>query len=118
LGFAAKPCEAITIVREVVGENFQRDIAAKLCVLRAIHLSHAAGADRSDDFVRPEACAGDEGHFFTGASGGSRRLVGETQSEGTGPRRLIGKIRHRNCETQHLVYETLFSATDGSVSPP
>jgi hypothetical protein len=33
---------------------------------------------------------------------GSRRPVGQTQGEGAGPRGLTGKIRHRNCETQHL----------------
>ncbi len=50
-GFTLKPGEAIRIVREQVGEDFERDVALQLRVARSVHLAHAASAKVRDDFV-------------------------------------------------------------------
>ena len=39
-----------------------RDVATQLRIARAIHLAHAARADRLDDFIRPEPRAGRDRH--------------------------------------------------------
>ena len=46
-------------VDEVGGQDLERHVAAQPRVARAVHLAHAADADRIDDFVRSEtrACA-------------------------------------------------------------
>ena len=50
----------------VGGEGFRQDldryVAAELGVPRAVHLAHAARAERSADFVRAETCAGRQAH--------------------------------------------------------
>src|SRR4029078_9371951 len=50
--------EAIRIVGEGIGEDFQRDVAIQLCVAGAIHLAHAARTEGGEDFVRAEMSAG------------------------------------------------------------
>src|SRR5207244_12260931 len=57
LGFAREPREAIRIVRERVGQNFQRDIAIELGIAGSPHLPHPAFANRGDDFVDAETGA-------------------------------------------------------------
>ena len=57
-GFALEPRHAIRIVHEVRRQNLQRDLAPELCVARAIHLTHAARAERREDFVRTDTDAG------------------------------------------------------------
>ena len=47
LRFALKPGEAIGIAGERVGQDLQRDVAIQLRIARAIHLAHAALADRA-----------------------------------------------------------------------
>ena len=61
LGFAREPGEPIGIVRERVGQDFERDVAIELRVASPIDLSHPAFADRRSDFVDAEAGAGSEG---------------------------------------------------------
>ena len=64
LRFAMKACEAIRIGGERRRQDLQRDVAIELCIARAIHLAHAAGADGGDDFIRPETSGGTDGHRF------------------------------------------------------
>ena len=68
LRFAREPGQPIGIARERVGQDLDRDVAIQLGVARAIHLAHAAFADRRGDFVDAEAGAGSEGQWcdYTG----------------------------------------------------
>ena len=50
------------VLREALGQHLDRHLALQLGVARAIHLAHAAGAERSDDLVRAEGAAGFELH--------------------------------------------------------
>ena len=52
--------EALHIARELVGQDLDRDIAIEPGIAGTIHVAHAAGAERSNDFVRAEARAGGE----------------------------------------------------------
>ena len=70
LRFAREPREAIGIVREGVGQDLDRDVAIQLRVARAIHLAHAAVADRRGDFVDAETGAGSEGQGLRDYTGG------------------------------------------------
>ena len=63
LRLAAETSEALGIVRDGGEQNLDRDLAVQFRIARAIDLAHAAGAERRDDFVRPEARAGSEGQF-------------------------------------------------------
>ena len=58
LRFSAEPCDAITIKREGVRQDLQRDIAIELGVARAIDLARAPFAEQGHDFVRADASAG------------------------------------------------------------
>ena len=58
LRFPPKPREAIWIGGERVGQDLDRDGAIQLRVPRAVDFTHAAGAERRQDLVRAEACAG------------------------------------------------------------
>jgi hypothetical protein len=50
-------------VREFVArENFDRDRSVQARVACFVDLAHAASANRCDDFVRAETCAGCDGH--------------------------------------------------------
>ena len=50
------------------GENFDCDLAADAGVAGLVHFPHAAGADRRQDFIRTEPCAGVERHIVTALS--------------------------------------------------
>jgi hypothetical protein len=49
---------AVGIRSKRLRENFDRDIAVEPSVPRPVDLAHAAGADRRQDFVNAETCAG------------------------------------------------------------
>jgi hypothetical protein len=51
----------LSIVGELVGENFDRDPAIETRVVRRIDPAHPAGPEWSEDFVRTETCAGNQG---------------------------------------------------------
>ena len=57
-----EPPQTVGIIGERSWKDLQRHIAQKTSVARAIHLSHAAGADERTDFVRPELRVRREGH--------------------------------------------------------
>src|SRR6185436_3116280 len=50
------------VLCEIGGEDLDGNRTSKTRVERAINLPHSAGSDRSDDLVRPEACAGPQVH--------------------------------------------------------
>ncbi len=52
LRFALETGEPLGIVGERFRQDLQRDVAAKLRIPGAIHLAHAALANRGQDFVR------------------------------------------------------------------
>src|SRR5262245_62767051 len=52
---AAQPILVICVIRR---QDFDGDFTVEPCVARAINLTHAARAERRDDFVMIEACAG------------------------------------------------------------
>ena len=60
--FALEPRRAIDVAAQGVADDFQGHVAMQLGVASAIHLSHTAGADERDDFVRAEARAGKQRH--------------------------------------------------------
>ncbi len=58
LGYSASESrEAVGIVQERRRQRFQRDVATEFRVAGAVDLAHAAGAERRDDLVQPEASA-------------------------------------------------------------
>ena len=62
LRLPAEAGEALRLQRECRSNHFQRDVAIELGIARAIHLAHAAGAERGENLIRAEARAGSEGH--------------------------------------------------------
>jgi hypothetical protein len=89
--FALESLDAIGIGGQVMPQHLDRHDAPKPPVARAVDLAHAAGAERIEDFVRSEACAGIKCH-------GSRR-------KGTRPNRSqrtsVSRVR-RICERELL----------------
>jgi hypothetical protein len=63
-------------VNQLVGQNLQRDVAAKPGVSRAIDLAHAPGANRLLNVIWTDACAGRKGH--ASSSGDGQILIRET----------------------------------------
>jgi hypothetical protein len=59
-GFSLKSGEAIVIMDERCGQDFQRDITIQLRVARVADLSHAIRAEAGDDLIRSESRAGDK----------------------------------------------------------
>jgi hypothetical protein len=55
--FLPEPPDAIAVLGICVGENLQRDVAAKPRISGAIHLSHTALADFGEDLVRANRLA-------------------------------------------------------------
>ena len=60
--FSRKAGPPLRVVREERGQDFQRDIAAELCVARAIDFPHAAGAKATEEFKAAEARTFSERH--------------------------------------------------------
>src|SRR5882672_10981014 len=58
LRFAREARQAVRVVRERFGQDLDRDGAIQLRIAGAVHLAHAAFADRRIDFVDAEARAG------------------------------------------------------------
>ena len=58
LGLALKTGDALRVGDEGVGQDLDRHVAPEFRVAGAIHLAHAAGAERRQDLVRAKACAG------------------------------------------------------------
>ena len=65
LRLALEAREALGVLRERGGQRLDRDVAPEPRVAGAIHLAHAARAERRDDLVGAEAGAGGQGHRGT-----------------------------------------------------
>ena len=55
--FALEPRQALRIVREGIGQEFDRDRAIELCVARAVDLSHSAFAQLGHDLIASKGLA-------------------------------------------------------------
>lgn len=62
LRLALEPDLQHRVVRELRRQNLHRNDPSESRVFRAIDLTHTAGADAADDFVRPEASTGPQVH--------------------------------------------------------
>jgi hypothetical protein len=72
LRLAFEPHQTIGVSRERVRQDLDRDLPAKRCVRRPIHLSHTAFTDLGGNFVDAEPCAWREGQSqldYTGRTG-------------------------------------------------
>src|SRR5919201_1463403 len=61
--FALEAGQAVRIVRECFRQDLDRDLALQPRIARAIHLTHAAGAEGRKDLVRAEARPDGQGHW-------------------------------------------------------
>ena len=64
LRFALEAGAAISVVRERLGQDLDRDVAIQLRVARTKHLPHTAFADLRSDLVGAESGAGCKGQWF------------------------------------------------------
>jgi hypothetical protein len=63
-----RPYLTIEAIAETLGGNLDRDLATHSGIACAVHLTHAARANRSDDLVWPEMRFGSEAHFVCPAT--------------------------------------------------
>ena len=63
-GFAFKPCFQIRSMGDLRRQRLDRNGATEACVAGSIHLSHTAGADQREDFVRTKQLARGKSHFL------------------------------------------------------
>src|SRR6202022_2746251 len=61
-GLALESGERLLVAGQLGRKDLDGDLAAELRVTRAVHLAHAAGAERRGDLVGSEACAGSKSH--------------------------------------------------------
>jgi hypothetical protein len=54
LGLTLEPRETVGVVRKRFGQHFDRDLAIEARILRAIDLTHPAGADGGQNLVRSD----------------------------------------------------------------
>jgi hypothetical protein len=64
-GFALKAGDPVGIEREFLRQNLDRDFSFEVCVLRAVHLTHAALAEQGYDFIRRKLLANLHGHVLS-----------------------------------------------------
>ena len=65
-GFTLEPRDAIGIGAEGFGERLQRHIPTEVRVMRPVHLSHTADAERAQDLVWTNAGAWTQQHVVSG----------------------------------------------------
>ena len=63
-----EPSQPIGVARKADGQHLHGHVAAQPHVVRAIHVAHAAAAERRHDFVRAQVEAGLEHPFTRNAS--------------------------------------------------
>ena len=61
-GFALETGDPLGVARYQVGQDLEGDVSSQAAVLGAINLTHSAGAEGRDDFVRAEPVADRKGH--------------------------------------------------------
>src|SRR4029453_9810167 len=62
LGFAIEPRQSFGSARAEFGKNLYRNFSLEPRIARSVDLAHAAGPERSDDFVASQPGASLEGH--------------------------------------------------------
>ena len=65
-GFLLEATEPVGVSGNLVGKDFDGNVAVEAAVASLVDLAHAAGPDGCEDLIRPEASAGQEGHEKTG----------------------------------------------------
>lgn len=63
MGFALEPSQPFLVLREVVREDFDRNVPAQLRVGRAVDDTHATIAKQAGDFVMDKGFADHQGSF-------------------------------------------------------
>ena len=61
-GLLLEAAKTIEVAAKGSGQHLDRNFAAQTRVAGTVHLTHAARAQRRDDLVGPEFCAGSQGH--------------------------------------------------------
>ena len=61
---AAEASQPIRVARELMRQGLDGNVAAKLAIVRAIHLAHTARTDRREDFINAESLAGAKRHDY------------------------------------------------------
>ena len=62
VGLALEAHHAVAVGGEGFRQDLDRDVAAELGVPRAVDLAHPARAERREDLVGAESCAGRQAH--------------------------------------------------------
>src|SRR6266567_8868048 len=75
--FLFEATQAVGVLRKISRQNFDRDLAVKSGVFRAIDYAHPTRAEWRDNFVRSKLCACGNRHFFTSAVQLMIRLMGD-----------------------------------------
>ena len=73
LRFTLEARQAIRIVRKRFGQDLDRDVAIQFRIAGAVHLAHAAFADRRGHFVNAESGARRESQGSRDYTGGTRQ---------------------------------------------
>ena len=63
LRFALEPFERVAVVRQMLGEHLDGDVAVESRVVSPVDFAHSTGADECDDLVGPEHRAESERHI-------------------------------------------------------
>ena len=50
------------VLRQARGENFEGDLSVEVAVTSQPHFAHTAAAQRGDNFIRVQPCAGTDRH--------------------------------------------------------
>jgi hypothetical protein len=92
LSFSLEPGEPIGIVGKGIRQHLQRDVAIQLRVARAVHLAHAASAERRDNLIGANSGAGSESQEDCADYTASRGKAG-SPTVARSERRPVGKSR-------------------------
>src|SRR5579863_7873556 len=105
--FLFEAAQAIGIVGEGSGKNFQRDVAAETRIVGAIDFAHTTRANKADDFVGAQLGVGRKRHGYwarglyifwrrTGVRVAMQRALETSASDGNGARSVkeaVGNCR-------------------------
>jgi hypothetical protein len=59
---ADETLDPLRVLREVLWQDFDGDLATQACVARPVDFAHPATTERRDDFIPTDLCAGREAH--------------------------------------------------------
>src|SRR5262245_15814317 len=55
-GLSLKPAHPICVARELIGQDFDRNVALQFRIARTIHLTHSALTEKGRNFERTKSC--------------------------------------------------------------